>query len=911
MSQTIWSTINPASTSGTQLATLLDDFKDAVVSGMTGTSRPANLAAGGSWIDTTNEGTPNFYWSYKVYTGTYDAEVFRVNLTTGATSFAGTDSSFIITKTSADAVGALAKFIKARIASSGQVLAGDVIGELRFVGTANDASTPTVAQLKVVAIDNETATASGAYFVWTSTLTGVAVAAEQMRLWNGKLGIGTQAPDCSLHVDSATGIKSAYTADSANAALVTLEKARITGTGASQINDLLAQVNMNAQDSTSTKTLVAQVEAKALEAHTGTQRGTKLTVRTTTTAAAAVSDKVVIGDKVETLVALKHTALEFDPAAVATTATIAQLSSAKALVEFSGATTTSIQGINSGLASKIITLHNGSTATVTLSHEDSGATALDRLKLPNSLSVDITAGNTAELFYSTVDTRWKLKSLTGLSGVNARTTTTYYSNGTWTAPVGITRALVQTSRFPGMGESGQRAALAYMFLKDMDGLVYSSGDNSLGILGDGTIAAKSSPVAVVGSLQFSKIAMGGTYAFGLDSMGQCYSWGDGSQGQLANNAITHKSSPTAIVGSLRFSDIYSSAGDTVTGHAFAFGLTKNGTAYGWGYNLLGNLGDGTIVAKSSPSAVVGGLTFRKIIAVGLGSQGHALGITKAGAAYGWGDNTSGQLGLNNNTNKSSPSAVVGGLTFSDISGNSQQAFGLTAAGALYSWGDKGNGELGLGNLTGRSSPSVVVGSLVFSKMFPYAMTFLTSTGAAYSWGQNTNGNLGDGSSVAKSSPVAVVGGLLFTKIEASGKGGTAILGLTTTGAAYTWGSNLHGELGDGTIVPKSSPVAVVGGLTFADVKAGYGFFYGVTTSGAIYSWGDNTQGCLGDGTVAAKSSPVVVLGALSAEAREIVGGEWVTVVPGNTYSIYTGYMPLFGNTVLGKEAVDVVAIQYG
>ncbi len=772
-----------------------------------------------------------------------------------------------------------------------------------------------------MAIDNETAIASGSYFVWTSTLTGAAVAAEQMRLWNGKLGIGTQAPDCSVHVDSATGIKSAYTADSANAALVTLEKARITGTGASQNNDLLAQVNINAQDSTSTKTLVAQVEAKAIEAHTGTQRGTKLTVRTTTTAAAAVSDKVVIGDKVETLVTLKHTALEFDPAAVATTSTIAQLSATKALVEFSGGTATSLQGINSGAATKIITLHNGSSATVTLSHEDSGATALDRLKLPNSLSVDITAGNTAELFYSTVDTRWKLKSITTLAGVNARTTQTFYYPGSWTAPVGITRVLVQTTRYPVSLFSTPQGS---SFFKDPEGIVYASGGNTIGEIADGSSVTKSTPVAVVGGLFFSQIKTNAHTTLGLDLNGKMYGWGQNPQGSLGDGTATAKSSPVAVVGGLFFSTISNPPGLPFGTAETTVALTKNGLAYAWGQNTVGQLGDGSTTIRSSPVAVVGGLKFMAV-ECGVGMQ-SMYGLTPAGVLYSWGRNSQGQLGDGSSvTGRSSPAVVVGGLTFASVRSSRDLGtgvFALTQAGACYSWGGNTNGQLGDGSsVSSKSSPVAVVGGLAFTKIevsestLGTTVTGLTSSGAAYSWGLGTKGTLGDGTSVTKSSPVAVVGGLAFSKIFAGNSAGSqemAVFGITTAGALYGWGGNQNGQLGDGTTTARSSPVAVLGGLTWATMIAdGGSSCYGVTTQGVIYAWGLNTNGQLGDGTVTPRSSPVAVIGAFPAACHETTLDNWLTVVPGQSYSIYTGYNPTFGNIVLGKDAVDVVTLQYG
>ena len=80
MSQNIFSNINPSATSGNDLATILNDFKDAVASGFSGTARPANLQAGGYWVDTTLAPTPDFLWKYMMWTGTTDILVFTLNI---------------------------------------------------------------------------------------------------------------------------------------------------------------------------------------------------------------------------------------------------------------------------------------------------------------------------------------------------------------------------------------------------------------------------------------------------------------------------------------------------------------------------------------------------------------------------------------------------------------------------------------------------------------------------------------------------------------------------------------------------------------------------------------------------------------------------------------------------------------
>jgi alpha-tubulin suppressor-like RCC1 family protein len=84
-------------------------------------------------------------------------------------------------------------------------------------------------------------------------------------------------------------------------------------------------------------------------------------------------------------------------------------------------------------------------------------------------------------------------------------------------------------------------------------------------------------------------------------------------------------------------------------------------------------------------------------------------------------------------------------------------------------------------------------------------------------------------------------------------------GVTTAGAAYCWGLNNFGQLGDNSTTNRTSPVAVTGGLSFAAVSAGGQHTCGVTTAGTAYCWGSNSSGQLGNGTTITNLVPVRVL----------------------------------------------------
>lgn len=136
--------------------------------------------------------------------------------------------------------------------------------------------------------------------------------------------------------------------------------------------------------------------------------------------------------------------------------------------------------------------------------------------------------------------------------------------------------------------------------------------------------------------------------------------------------------------------------------------------------------------------------------------------------------------------------------------------------------------------------------------------YLDPTGRAYCWGRNHVGQLGIGTQVGSSRPVAVQTALRFAAIDAATYHTCA---LTFDGEAYCWGSNA-GQLGDGTKTPRSTPAAVGGGLRFASITTGVVHTCGLTTAGEAYCWGQNGQGQLGSAGVTEALTPQLVQGSV-------------------------------------------------
>jgi len=256
------------------------------------------------------------------------------------------------------------------------------------------------------------------------------------------------------------------------------------------------------------------------------------------------------------------------------------------------------------------------------------------------------------------------------------------------------------------------------------------------------------------------------------------------------------------------------------------------------------------------------------------------------------------------------------LSFAALAASPFHTCGVTDAGVAYCWGYNGSGQLGNGSFKSSSIPVAVSGGFGFSavaagstlgtKIGAFGHTCgLLSSGAAYCWGNNMFGQLGDGSSASSSTPVAVAGGLTFRTLVA---GPVHTCGLTSFGAAYCWG----GDFG-------STPVAVSGDLSFSAIAAG-GYYApsvpdgyrphtcGLTNAGTAYCWGTNNSGQLGDGSTTSTSTPVAVSGGLTFSAVVPAGGDHTCGLTnlGATYCWGDNYYGELGDGSTTNSSVPVV-----
>ncbi len=134
-------------------------------------------------------------------------------------------------------------------------------------------------------------------------------------------------------------------------------------------------------------------------------------------------------------------------------------------------------------------------------------------------------------------------------------------------------------------------------------------------------------------------------------------------------------------------------------------------------------------------------------------------------------------------------------------------------------------------------------------------SLMVSNGNAWAWGAGQSGQLGDGSTLDSSQPVAI--GSLHD-IVAIASGGNHSLAVTGNGTVWSWGANGSGQLGTGNNADSAVPVEVTGLTDITAVAAGDNHSLALDTDGQVWAWGENSSGQLGDGTTVNRNTPIKV-----------------------------------------------------
>jgi len=423
--------------------------------------------------------------------------------------------------------------------------------------------------------------------------------------------------------------------------------------------------------------------------------------------------------------------------------------------------------------------------------------------------------------------------LHGCARLSDGTARCWGENGSGQLGDGTTTPRVSPTVVPGLtGVVELSAGGAHTCARLSDGRVRCWGANGSGQLGDGTTTQRTTPMTLPGVSGVAEISAGETHACARLDDGTVRCWGT----LLGRSADVPAMNPTAVTGLVNVMELG-------LGIDHSCARLGDGTVRCWGWNDSGELGDGTSVFLRETPVPVSGLSG----VVELGTAGaHSCARLSGGSVRCWGNGVS------------SPSTVVGLTSVAELSVGPSHTCARLNDGTVRCWGSNAFGQLGDGTTTDRPSPMTVPGlsSVVELSAGGDHTCARRTDGSTRCWGRNDYGQVGDGTTIARLVPTTIA---TSAGVEALETGALHSCARLRDGTLECWGYNA-GQFGDGTAVNYLSPTPVSGLVGLVELSAGGGYGCARIGDGDVLCWGANNYGQLGDGTMDDRVTPVRVRG---------------------------------------------------
>lgn len=300
------------------------------------------------------------------------------------------------------------------------------------------------------------------------------------------------------------------------------------------------------------------------------------------------------------------------------------------------------------------------------------------------------------------------------------------------------------------------------------------------------------------------------------------------------------------------------------GGNYYLALKSDGTVFSWGNNSVGQLGDGTLERREKPVKVMELFCIKAIAAGGE----HNIALKEDGTVWTWGNNRDGELGnydgydphkVYQNLKSPIPKKVKGIDNVKEVDAGRFHTVVVKNDGTVWSWGWNQHGQLGEGDESESCTPAEVSGvkDIIGIAAGEYHTVAIKNDGTIYSWGLNRDGQLGINSLEMTSKKPQIVIGMSNTK--AIGAGESHTIALKQDGSMFAWGDNEVGQIGDGTISNKRTPVQVENLKSIMSISAGGAHSTALDSEGKLWTWGWNDSGQLLSNELPMNSFPKVVL----------------------------------------------------
>jgi alpha-tubulin suppressor-like RCC1 family protein len=356
----------------------------------------------------------------------------------------------------------------------------------------------------------------------------------------------------------------------------------------------------------------------------------------------------------------------------------------------------------------------------------------------------------------------------------------------------------------------------------------------------------------------TQISAGQFHTCALHGDGTIACWGTNAHGQLGNGTFVDTAMPVRVLASPVGPPFIGATQISCGVENSTCALRSDHTAWCWGWNVHGQLGDGTVIDQSTPVQVMAGpgAPLTGIAEIIMGEQSACARKTDR-TLWCWGSNSNGQLGDGTMNDSLVPVEVVDGTGSPFVADGGLVSVAHACAwpegGTLSCWGWNANGQLGDGTAIDHPTPvSTGVGPVTSAAAADIATCASVANTTAYCWGYNNDGELGDGTANSRPNPAAVQdpGGGDFSGVVEVGSTDRGDCARRSDGSAWCWGANNAGQLGTGSLAPMSTMLAVQVQLSGPASALAIGNVHGcaLLPGDVVECWGLNTSGQLGRGT---------------------------------------------------------------
>ncbi len=343
---------------------------------------------------------------------------------------------------------------------------------------------------------------------------------------------------------------------------------------------------------------------------------------------------------------------------------------------------------------------------------------------------------------------------------------------------------------------------------------------------------------------WASVAVGTWHSCGIQQTGTLWCWGPNKSGELGTGRDKSWQFQPVQVGT-RTDWVF-----VMAGHNSGCAIPTGGTLWCWGRGDHGQLGDGQTAIARTPERIGTATDWASVSGsnggTGYETDSHTCGLHTDGTAWCWGENAAGQVGDGTQDDRRTPTQVGSTSDWTSISAGNARSCGTQADGSLWCWG---SGDLGNGTTETALEPERIGSDsdwVAESAGSGYTCASKTD-GTLWCWGLNARGQLGDGTTVERLTPVQVGGSRGWRSVTA---GSATTCGTRANGSAWCWGENFKGELGNGNRHSQALPTRVLGGARHwaSQVVVRNVHTCGLGADQTLWCWGYNKYGQVGSGT---------------------------------------------------------------